>query len=112
MNCGLLRDQHEHSPHQRINIEVFHFVFWHAFELSSQIRVDSLKVWNVSTRYVAVVRSLRVVLVVDVQIFSGGCTILKSLILVHVDSSEFPHTFAQLCICESHLRAWRCVILI
>ena len=61
MNCGLLSDNHKHSPYQRIHIVALHFVFWIAFELSSQIRVDILKVCNVSSRYAEIVQSIRVV---------------------------------------------------
>ena len=56
MNCGLLRDNHKHSPYQRIHIEVLHFIFWFAFELLSQVRVDFLEVWDVGTRYAEIVR--------------------------------------------------------
>ena len=94
MNCGLLSDNHKHSPCQRIRIEVLHFVFWLAFELLSQVRVDFLEVWNVSTRYAVIVRPLRVALVVVVGIFCGKfpCTFLKTRILVRSCSSEFPRT--------------------
>ena len=64
MNCGWESDSLKHSPYQRIHIEVLHVVFWLASELLSQIRVDFLEVWNVRTRYVEVVRPLRVVVVV------------------------------------------------
>ena len=108
MNCVLLCDN------QRIHIEVLHFVFWLAFELLSQVRVDFLEVWNVRTRYAVIVRPLRVVLVVDVGILCGKfpCFFLKTLFLVRSCSSECPCTFAHLCICSPHLRTWRCVILI
>ena len=95
MNCGLLRDNHEHSPYQRIHIEVLHLVFCLAHEMLSQVRVDFLQVWNVSTWYAVMVRPLRVVLVFDVGIFCG----------------EFPRTFVHLCICEPHSTTWRCGIL-
>ena len=105
MNCGLWSDNHKHSPYQRIHIEVLHFVFWLESGFMSQVRVDFLKMWNVGTRYAEIVRPLRVVLVVDIEIFSGKfpCTFWKTLILVRVYSSEFPRTFAQLCICSPFL---------
>ena len=71
MNCGLSSDNREHSPYERIHMEFLHFVFWLAFELLSQVRLDFLEVWNASTRYAEIVRPLRVVLVVDIGIFSG-----------------------------------------
>ena len=71
MNCGLLSDSHKHSPYHRIHIEVFHFVFWLAIKLLSKIRVDFLEMWKVSTRYVVVVRPLRVVVDDDFGIFCG-----------------------------------------
>ena len=104
MNCGLLGDQHERSPYHRIQIEIFHFVLWLVFELSSQICVDFHKMWYVGTRYAESVRQLRIVLVVDAQIFSGKFPFWKTLTLARVCSSEFPHTFAQFCICQPHLR--------
>ena len=80
MNCRLLGDHHEHSPYQRIHIEVLHFVFWLALELLSQIRVDFLEMLNVSTRFAEIVRQLRVVFVVDIEVFSGKfpCTFCKN----------------------------------
>ena len=89
MNCGLLSDNHTHSPCQRIHIKVLHFVSWLAFELLSQVRVDSLEVWNDSMRYATIIQPLRVVPVVDFGIFSGKfpCTFLKTLILVCVCTS-------------------------
>ena len=101
MNCGVLCDNHKHSPNQRVHIEVLHFVFWHAFKLLSQVRVDFLEVWNVGTRYAVIVRPLRAALVVDVGVFCDKfpCTFLKTLILVRSCSGEFLRTFAQLCIC-------------
>ena len=101
MNCGSLSDNHEHSPYQRIHIEVFNFVLWLAFELLSQGRVGSLEVWNVSTRYAVIVRPLRIVLVVDFGIFFGKfpCAFLKTQILVRSCSSEFPRTVVRFCIC-------------
>ena len=88
MNCGLLSDNHKHSPYQCIHIEVINFVFWLAFELLSQVRADFLELWNVSTRYAVIVRPLRVVLVVDVGIFSDKfpCTFLKT---------RYPGVFLQ-----------------
>ena len=71
MNCGLLGDYDEHSPHQRIHIEVFQFVFWLAFKLLPHVRVDFLEVLNISTRCAVIERPLRVVFVVDVGIFWG-----------------------------------------
>ena len=71
MNCCLLCDNHTHSQYERIHIEVLDFVFWLALELLSQVRLDFLEVWNVSTRYAEIVRPLRVVLVVDIDIVSG-----------------------------------------
>ena len=65
----MLSDQHTRSPYHRILIVILHFGFSLAFELSSPIRVDFLKMWSVSTRYAEIVRPLRVVLVVDVQTF-------------------------------------------
>ena len=93
-NCGLLRDSHDNSPYQLIHIEVFHFVFWLAIKLLSQIQVDFLEMWTVSTRYVEVVRSLQVVLVVDFGIFCGKfpCTFWKTHILVR-SCSSFRHRF-------------------
>ena len=97
MNCGLLGGQHKRSPDRRIHIDVS--ISGLAFELSSQIRVDFLKVWYVSTSYAEIVRPLRVFLVVDVQNFSAKLHFAKYLTLARVYSSEFPRTFAQLCIC-------------
>ena len=110
MNCGLLSECHKHSPH----IEVFHFVFWIALEVLSQIRVDFLVIWNVSTRYTVFVRPLRVVVDDDFPVFCGRfpCTFLKTRILFPSCSSEFPRTFVRFCIWKPHLRTRRCVILI
>ena len=83
MNCGLLGESHKPSLYQGIYIEVLHFVFWLAFELLSQIRVDFLEVWNVGTRYVEIVRPLRVVLVVVLE-FSGASYLKRSLIVASV----------------------------
>ena len=99
MNCGLLGDQHQRSPCQRICCLL-------ALELLSKVRIDFLEVWYVSKRYAEIGRTLRVVLVVDIQIFSSKCpcTFLKTLILVRVCSSEFPRKFAHFGVCEPHLR--------
>ena len=77
MNCGLQSDRHKHSPNQRIHIEVFHFVVWLAIEVLSQIRVDFLEMWNLSTRYVEVVRPVRVVVVNDFE-FSAASLLAPS----------------------------------
>ena len=69
MNCCLLGDQHTRSPYHRILIVILRFGFCLAFEMSSLIRVDFLRMWLVSTRYAEFARPLRVVLVVDVQTF-------------------------------------------
>ena len=58
MNCDLLGDEHKRSPYHRVQIEIVHFFFWLAFELSSQVRVDFLEVWIVSTRYAEIVQPL------------------------------------------------------
>ena len=81
------------------------FVSWHATKFLSQIRVDFLKMWNVSTRYVVVD---------DVWILRGKspCTGLKIQVLVCSRSSESPRTVVRLCIWLHHLRTRRCVVLI
>ena len=70
--------------------------------------------WKVSTRYVVIVRPLRVVVVDDFGILCGKfpCTIFKTQVLVLSCSSEFPHTFVRFCISLPHLRTRRGVILI
>ena len=57
MNCGLLNDNHKHSPHQRNHIEGFHYVFWLAFELVLQVRIDFPKMF-LQQRVSSHVRSL------------------------------------------------------
>ena len=71
VNCGLLGDSHKRSPYQRFHIEILNFVFWLALELLSQVRAAFFEVWNANTRYAEIARPLRVVLVVDIEIFSG-----------------------------------------
>ena len=70
MNCGLLGDLHECSPHRRIHT-------LRSSILSSGLRSSCCrkfawtfsKVWCVSTRYAEIVLPLRVVLVVDIGFF-------------------------------------------
>ena len=75
--------------------------------------MDFLEVWNVSTRYVEVVRPLRVV-DDEFGIFCGKfpCTFLKTQILVRSCSRESPRTVVRCCILWPHLRTRRCVIAI
>ena len=71
--------------------------FWLELKLLSQVRVDFLEVWNVSTRYAVMVRPLRVVLVVDVGIF------LRQVSL-HVLENSDPGSFLQQRV-SSHVRS-------
>ena len=115
MNCGLLGDNHKHSPYQRIHIEIFHFVLWLAFELLSQVRVHFLEVWNASTRYAVIVRPLRVVLVVDFGIF---CCKFSHRILENWDPGSFlqqrasSHCRSFFASVSHTMRTRRCVILV
>ena len=95
MDCGLLSDNHKHSPYQRIHIEVLHFVFWLACELLSQVRVVFLVVWNGGTRY-AVIARLRVVVV--------GCRNFLRQVFLHILENSDPGSFLQKRV-SSHVRS-------
>ena len=101
MNCGL-SDNHRHSQHQRIHIEVFHLVFWLAFWVvvansTSHSRDVERKheicgsCWATSSRcwrwYKNLMRQI------PLHILSKTQTPVRSC------SSEFPRTFVHLCNC-------------
>ena len=71
--------------------------FWHAIELLSQIREDFVQVWKVSTRYVVVIRPLRVVVVVNFLNF-------HQQVSLHFLENSDPGSFLQQRVSE-HFRS-------